>query len=71
MALDKTPRDRPDATAISPEMISAGVFALQSHCPSDLAFPVGGEEIAVEAVLRAALSAQVHSLPDSVRRPAR
>jgi hypothetical protein len=40
---------------IPDEMISAGVFALRLKCPFDVAFPAGGEDEAVEAVLRAAL----------------
>jgi hypothetical protein len=36
-------------------MIGAGVFALRRVCPFDVAFPFGGEDEAVEAVLRAAL----------------
>lgn len=42
---------------ITPEMIEAGVSGLSTACPLDVAFPVGGEEIAVEAVLRFALAA--------------
>lgn len=44
-------------TEPTPAMIEAGVEALKGACPMDLAFPVGGEETAVEAVLRAALLA--------------
>ena len=40
---------------VTPQMVSAGVFALQQVCPFDVAFPVGGEDAAVEAVLNAAL----------------
>lgn len=40
---------------ITPAMIEAGVHALSLRCPLDIAFPVGGEETAVEAVLSAAL----------------
>jgi hypothetical protein len=40
---------------ITQEMVSAGVFALRGLCPFDFAFPVGGEDDAVEAVLIAAL----------------
>ena len=43
---------------ITPEMIRAGVDALRLFCPFDLAFPHGGEEDAVEAVLRHSLETQ-------------
>ena len=36
-------------------MIFEGVWALHLKCPFDVAFPAGGEEEAVEAVLEAAL----------------
>lgn len=41
---------------VTPEMIEAGVSALRLQCPFDVAFPVGGEEEAVLAVLSSALS---------------
>lgn len=44
-----------DEIEVTPEMIEAGARALREQCPMDFAFPVGLEEIAVEAVLRAAL----------------
>jgi len=44
---------------ITPEMIEAGVSALVTHCPKDFAFPVGGEEDAVRAVLKAALQSAI------------
>ncbi len=47
------PREPP--TAITPSMIIAGVAALRGKCPFDSAFPFGGEDEAVEAVLKAAL----------------
>jgi len=48
-------RDRPDdELEITAGMISAGVSALRQLCPFDFAFPVGGEDDAVEAVLKAA-----------------
>lgn len=47
----------PDKGKITPQMIEAGVEALALHCPVDRAFPVGMEEIAVEAVISAALRA--------------
>ena len=50
-------RDRPADIEITDAMIAAGVRALASACPMDFAFPAGGEEIAVEAVLKAALAA--------------
>ena len=53
--VDQPQRDRPEVE-VTPTMIEAGVAALTEHCPMDLAFRVGGEETAVEAVLRAALS---------------
>ncbi len=40
---------------VTDEMIRAGVEAFGHLCPMDIAFPVGGEEVAVEAALRAAL----------------
>ena len=52
--LDTAPRDRP--VEITPAMIEAGVRALARACPLDLAFPIGGEEGAVEDVLTAALA---------------
>lgn len=49
-------RDRPaDEVEITEEMVSAGVFALSQKCPMDFAFPAGGEDEAVEAVLKAGL----------------
>jgi hypothetical protein len=55
-------RDRPatDEIEITPEMVSEGVFALAKLCPFDFAFPVGGEDEAVVAVLRAALAVRRH-----------
>lgn len=43
--------------AISSEMVSAGVSALLALVPSDLAFPIGGAETAVEEILKAAFRA--------------
>ncbi len=51
-------RGRP---VISSEMISAGVMALRGLCPFDVAFPIGGEDEAVEEVLKAALAVQCRS----------
>lgn len=42
---------------ITPTMITAGIRALAAHCPMDIAFRVGGERQAVEAVLIAGLRA--------------
>lgn len=39
---------------ITQEMVEAGMAALHGYCPMDVAFPVGGEDDAVRAVLRAA-----------------
>lgn len=50
-------RDRP-VIEITEAMIRAGVFALSGLCPLDIAFPIGLEDEAVEAVLRAALEAR-------------
>ena len=62
--LDGTDMDKHDSSGqagaeieVTDAMIEAGVLALASVCPMDDAFPVGGEEIAVAVVLRAALSA--------------
>lgn len=41
---------------VTAAMVAAGVHALSQRCPLDVAFPVGGEEIAVEEVLTAALA---------------
>jgi putative NIF3 family GTP cyclohydrolase 1 type 2 len=41
---------------ITHDMIEAGVKVLLYHTPEDIAFPNGGAEIAVEAVLKASLS---------------
>lgn len=35
---------------ITDEMVEAGTHALKRYCPFDIAFPVGGEEAAVEAI---------------------
>ncbi len=43
------------AEIVSPAMVDAGLMALARICPLDVAFPVGGERDAVEAVLQAAL----------------
>ena len=43
-----------DEIEVTPQMIRAGVAALSLRCPLDVAFPVGGEEAAVEDVLLAA-----------------
>lgn len=47
--------DDQDGPEVTPEMIEAGVAALLRLVPTDVAFPVGGEEEAVAAVLRAAI----------------
>lgn len=39
---------------VTPAMVEAGVLALASLCPLDVAFPVGGEQDAVRAVILAA-----------------
>ena len=51
-----------DEIEVTPEMIEAGVAALKLECPTDLAFSIGLEEIAVEAVLKAALQARLRAL---------
>ncbi len=48
---------------ITPQMVEAGVIALSSHCPIDVAFRLGGEREAVEAVLRAALEVRPNRGP--------
>ena len=53
--------------AITPGMIKAGVEALAANCPMDLAFPIGGEETAVEAVLHAALRAATLETENNAR----
>ena len=49
------PADKQSEIEVTPAMVEAGVVALARLCPMDDAFPVGGEEVAVEAVLKAAL----------------
>lgn len=56
--VDNRGRDRPVEIEITDEMIAAGVDALAVNCPMDDAFPIGGEEDAVLAVLEAALKVQ-------------
>jgi hypothetical protein len=48
-------RDRPAEIEVTKAMIRAGVAALAQLVPMDETFPIGMEEDAVEAVLRAAL----------------
>lgn len=43
------------SVTVTPQMVQAGVSALAAVCPMDLAFPIGGEESAVKAVIEAAL----------------
>lgn len=62
-------RDRPAGELeITAEMISAGVSALRGLCPFDFAFPAGGEDDAVEAVLKAALRARGPGGSESIQR---
>jgi hypothetical protein len=42
---------------VTPQMVSAGVAALLSIVPADVAFPFGREEEAVRAILLASLEA--------------
>lgn len=49
-------------------MVEAGVFALRGKCPFDFAFPYGGEDEAVQAVLRAAMAVKyLEDLGDTER----
>ncbi len=57
--------DTAEPIKITPEMVSEGVSALRGLCPFDVAFPHGGEDAAVEAVLRAGLAALFHPTWDS------
>ena len=60
-------RDRPadesiDGIGATPAMIEAGIIALARLCRLDLAFPVGGEEDAVEEVWLAMCSERQRAL---------
>jgi hypothetical protein len=46
---------------VTDEMIEAGVRALAETCPIDVAFPIGGEREAVEAILKAAFERRFES----------
>ena len=43
---------------VTEAMVSGGIFALRGKCSFDVAFPAGGEDEAVEAVLKAAIAAK-------------
>lgn len=49
-------RDGPER--VTAAMIEAGVIGLHGKCPCDVAFPAGGEDEAVAAVLVAAMAAK-------------
>jgi hypothetical protein len=67
--LGQKSRERPvDEVEITAAMFSAGVSALRRLCPFDFAFPVGGEDDAVEAVLKAAWRAHDPEGSESTQR---
>ena len=57
-----------DKFEITAGMISAGVSVLRGLCPFDVAFPVGGEDDAVAAVLKAAWRARCLEGSGSIQR---
>ncbi len=64
--LTKRPQNQVDSQGqagieVTPAMIEAGVRALRLLCPVDLAFPIGGEDEAVRAVLEAGIAARAGS----------